>query len=252
VSKKGPILPLVLRIIAYSPWILQGSTTELYTVNKIDWVQPFIRGPVRQLSFKENYSPSKRNGRIFCKPSWWKVLFKLPVPNPMCCPILGIFMASNTLGSLFDLSYPCEIQVRPSHHWLIVRWVLYYQISLGDCVKPSHIGDTDWSINSTKVLFTICIVRDYIEHNCSRPISQECNNTLSASLMLVLWLVWLHVSLLRFHVPFCITCCSCFGCKWVWCNSTYLLSIVIDPDFSLNVRLNPLVDVLWTLVRWNH
>jgi hypothetical protein len=26
-------------------------------VNKIDRLQPFMRGPVRQLSFKEHYSP---------------------------------------------------------------------------------------------------------------------------------------------------------------------------------------------------
>jgi hypothetical protein len=43
-------------------------------------------------------------------------LFKLLVPSPMCCPTLGIFMASNTLGSLLDLSYPYEIQVRLGHH----------------------------------------------------------------------------------------------------------------------------------------
>jgi hypothetical protein len=54
----------------YSRGIWKGSQSFwflwwVFSMNKIHRLQPFIRGPIHQLSFQKNYSPSKKNGRIF-------------------------------------------------------------------------------------------------------------------------------------------------------------------------------------------
>jgi hypothetical protein len=129
----------------------------------------FHKDPVRQLSFQKNYSPSKKNGRIFCKPSWWKALFKLLVPDPMYCPTLRVFMASNTLGRLRwdpvfnfrvsswpQLSSGDSGETRPSltYHDDGCYAIRYpWESMLNPCLR-CRIGDTcdtDWSRNSTKL-----------------------------------------------------------------------------------------------------
>jgi hypothetical protein len=137
-------------------------------VNKIDQLQPFIRGSVLQLSLKKNYNPSKKNGRIFCKPSWWKVFFKLLVPDPMCYPTSGIFMVSNTLKrlrwnpvcNLRESSWPQlpSIDSSETQPLLIYRdggcYAIRYhwETVLNPCLH-CRVGDTEWSRDSIKVFF---------------------------------------------------------------------------------------------------
>jgi hypothetical protein len=138
--------------------------------------------------------------------------------------------------SLYGLKYPRDTQVRPSLQlqgvltsatfgklrWdlaiidLSWWWVLCNQIPSWDYVKPSPS------------------VSDRFKAQIPR-MQQQLTNFLDV--------VSLHVSLLRSHVPFCITTCSCFGWEWVWCISIF--SIVTDLGFSLDLGLNPLVDVPW-------
>jgi hypothetical protein len=151
-----------------------------------------------------------------------------------------VFMASNTLQRQFmESSWPQLRATLGRFRWdptiidLLWWWLLCNQIPSRNYVKPSPslLGRWHrWSRKSTKVLFTICIVWDYIEQSCSMPKSPKCNSSLPTSLISILWLVSLHVSLLQFHVHSCIPSYLCFGWEWVWCISTF--SIVTDPGFS--------------------